>query len=332
MIFLSHLKMKHSVMVTMIFLLLFVVSQVVGLYLVNLSLKEISVQNGEVKMDFTQTVVGDRPETTGWGSIAYIIIGVTIGTILLIFLAKKKSINIWKTWFLFAVWLAISIALGVMLGSVSPWIPWILALVLAIWKIYYQNVFIQNITEVLMYAGIAVLLVPILYEPSLGAIPVIALLLLFSVYDAYAVWKSKHMVKMAKFTTDANVFPGLMLSYTQDRHKKTKIHSKLKHGKLQGTKGSAKHTVTKKTGVLGGGDVIFPMLFAGVIMLDLLTKYFDSGITKFQAFSYVMIIVLGATLSLLFLFTYGKKDKFYPAMPFITTGCLLGYVVMLLVI
>lgn len=332
MIFLFHLKMKHSVMVTIIFLTLFLVSQVVGLYLVNLSLEDITMNNGTVQMDFSDTIVGDRPETSGWGSLIYIVVGVALGTVLLIFLARKKKVNIWKTWFLFAVWLSISIALGVILGDITPWIAWGLALILALWKIYYQNMFIQNITEVLMYSGIAVLLVPIMYEPTWGVIPVFVLLILFSLYDAYAVWKSKHMVKMAEFTTDANVFPGLLISYSVDKKKGTKLHSKLNTGKLQGSKGTDKPSSSKKTGVLGGGDVIFPMLFAGVIMLDLLSKGFESGITKFQAFGYVMIIVVGAALALLGLFTFGKKDRFYPAMPFITAGCIVGYVVMLLVI
>ncbi len=45
-----------------------------------------------------------------------------------------------------------------------------------------------------MYTGIAILFVPIL-----NVFWMIILLIVISIYDAYAVWKSKHMVKMANF-------------------------------------------------------------------------------------------------------------------------------------
>ena len=43
-----------------------------------------------------------------------------------------------------------------------------------------------------------------------------------------------------------------------------------------------------------------------------------------------LIITLFTTIALLLLFLLSKKDRFYPAMPFLSAGCLLGYGVMLL--
>ena len=69
--------------------------------------------------------------------------------------------------------------------------------------------------------------------------------------------------------------------------------------------------------ILGGGDIGFPLLFAGVAM---------------KVFGFKALIVSGfATLSLLFLFWMSEKKKFYPAMPFLTAGCFLGYAVLNLV-
>ena len=60
--------------------------------------------------------------------------------------------------------------------------------------------------------------------------------------------------------------------------------------------------------LLGGGDVVFPMILSGVLLhsIGLLPAIFTS---------------IGATLGLASLFYYSEKGKFYPAMPFITAGC-----------
>ena len=60
--------------------------------------------------------------------------------------------------------------------------------------------------------------------------------------------------------------------------------------------------------ILGGGDVIFPIILAGVVFNTL-------GLLQ------ALIISIGATLALAFLFYISKKGKFYPAMPFISVGC-----------
>ena len=68
--------------------------------------------------------------------------------------------------------------------------------------------------------------------------------------------------------------------------------------------------------ILGGGDVVFPIIMAGIVMRAL-------------GFYQALTISICATLALLFLFMSARKSKIkaYPAMPFITTGCLLGLAV-----
>ena len=63
--------------------------------------------------------------------------------------------------------------------------------------------------------------------------------------------------------------------------------------------------------ILGGGDVIFPIIAAGVMLKTL-------GIWA------ALLVILGAVLGLGYLFFFAKKKKFYPAMPFITAGIFLG--------
>ena len=65
----------------------------------------------------------------------------------------------------------------------------------------------------------------------------------------------------------------------------------------------------------------FPLLFAAIVMIQLNLS-----------FLYALIIPAVTAVALFILLTYGKKDTFYPAMPFLTGGCLLGYLILILII
>ncbi len=124
-----------------------------------------------------------------------------------------------------------------------------------------------------------------------------------------AVWKSKHMIKLAKFQQKSKLFAGLLLQYGG---KKTKS---------KGVKTKAKNAI------LGGGDIAFPLLFSATVMEDLILK----GLPKNIAFVQTSIITLFVAIALTILLLKSQKDKFYPAMPFISIGCILGYIILLLV-
>ena len=70
--------------------------------------------------------------------------------------------------------------------------------------------------------------------------------------------------------------------------------------------------------ILGGGDVVFPIITAGVVMNAL-------------GFIPALMVVIGATIALSLLFLYSTKGKFYPAMPFITAGLFVGIAVAYLI-
>ena len=134
------------------------------------------------------------------------------------------------------------------------------------------------------------------------------------------------MVKMAKFQTESNVFAGLMLRYkSKEPSKKLSELPKLKGKSLRKLQ-SYKVASKPKTAILGGGDVAFPLIFIGVVMEGLLVK----GLTASSAFLQSSIIIVTTTVALLLLFIFAKKGKFYPAMPFLTAGCLVGWLITLL--
>jgi presenilin-like A22 family membrane protease len=166
------------------------------------------------------------------------------------------------------------------------------------------NIDIHNITEILMYGGLAALLVPVL-----NLFSVAALLIFISAYDAYAVWKSKHMVKMAEFQKTSNLFAGFSFPYKTV--KKQGGISKAKIGLPNKVK-SVDSGESSNTAILGGGDIAFPMLFAGVVMKT-------TG-----SYLYPLIVVIVTSGALFALFARAEKGKFYPAMPFLSMGCFLG--------
>ena len=72
-----------------------------------------------------------------------------------------------------------------------------------------------------------------------------------------------------------------------------------------------KVSVGETSAVLGGGDIAFPLILAGVILRD----YSLLG---------AILVIYGSIIGLVSLILLGEENKFYPAMPFITAGSLLG--------
>jgi presenilin-like A22 family membrane protease len=281
--------------------LLFFFTQFIGLEILY---RDISIKigpGGEKEVVHGETVLGPRPEIFGWESFVWMLSGIAISTVLILIIVWLKKVLWWKGLFFISIFLTISLALGVFLKTEYAFI---LAFIIAVLKLYKPNLFIHNIAQILMYGGIAVLLVP-LFDVTW----IIALLLVISLYDIYAVFKSKHMVKMALFQTKSNLFAGITVPL-----KKAK--------KIKGKK------IKLREAIIGGGDVAFPLLFAGVIMENLMKL---GTIGKEIAFLEVLIIPIIVSLTLLVLLIKGEEGKFYPGMPFITAGCLIAYAIILLV-
>lgn len=333
--------MKHTRKVLFAFISLFLLSQILGLFLLSLSVANVTTNDsGNIQVIYANTSIGERPQVEGYNSLIYIAIGVIVGTLLLLLIAKYNKVKFWKVWFFIAAWMTISISLGVIFGEKLYFLGWALGAALAAAKIMYPNPILHNLTELLMYAGIGLFLIPILSIPI-----AIILLVVVSIYDAYAVWKSKHMVTLAEFTKKSNLFPGLAISYVEEKdrtrilssipktaHAKTaqassdKAQKTSKEEHIANAPSQKKRGTSARIGVLGGGDVIFPMLFAGTVF----TKMISLGHDVPSSLGVSLIISLGAAAAITLLFVYGKKDRYYPAMPFITAGCLLGYLIALL--
>jgi len=300
--------MKHTVPVTAFLVVIFICAQIVGLMIINeyIDIKE-SSETGKTVVNqeaYDRTGISPPPVRNESLSWIYIIGAVIVGTVLVLLIVKFKTRRLWKLWFFMSVFITLYVAFAPFIAKVlndnlSRNVTLVVAVGLALYKIFRPNILVHNLTEIFIYGGLAALIVPIINMTS-----AFALLIAISIYDMYAVWKSKHMVTMAKFQAESKIFAGLMLQYKPGG----KIQFESKPGKAKsGAKGEA------KSAILGGGDIAFPLLFSGVVLKTT------------ASFINPLIITLFAAGALFGLLVYGKSNRFYPAMPFISAGCFLGF-------
>ena len=307
--------MKHTLKITLILVSIFFITQIFGIFTVSQNIEVKKDASGAVIIEHKETIVGEPLKSeSGYQSVGIITAAIIIGTLILLLFIRLKTNILWKYWYLAAVIMTMAITFGVYINLFRSGLNYIIALMLAIilawYKIYKKNVIIHNITEIFIYTGIAVLFVR-MFEGWLWA--AFLILIIISLYDIFAVRMSKHMIKIAEYQTKNKIFAGLSIPY-----KLPAIAKDLK------TKEKKKGI---KTAVLGGGDIAFPLIFSGSVMSNLIINH---GIEKTLAAALTSIISVTATLALLCLLIKAKKDKFYPAMPYITAGCVVGYLIVLL--
>lgn len=121
--------------------------------------------------------------------------------------------------------------------------------------------------------------------------PWTAVILLFFVgcYDAYAVWGLETMQSMAMELASSGFLPGIAVP--------KKTEDKASDGQM-------------KIGValLGGGDVLFVSMVGAVFWIA----------------GYGLLPLVGMFSAITWLFFFSKPNKFYPAIPYIFAGLLLG--------
>ena len=133
---------------------------------------------------------------------------------------------------------------------------------------------------IFVYGGFAAIFAPLVTITSASI-----LLILISLYDMYAVWKSKHMISMARYQSKQKTFAGIVYPY--------------------------KFKKSERLAVLGGGDIGFTLIFSGVLLLQ-------------HSLVAALIASVAAAIALGFLFWFADETKYYPAMPFLAAGCFIA--------
>lgn len=314
---------------------IFLLAQFVGLVTVNKHIEVGTNEDGTTEIIHKDTILGPQPEVEDKNlSFIPIMIMILVGTGILFILIRFSLGNVWKYWFMFSVWITVAIALGVYIPS--KWIAITLGLILALLKVFKKNIITHNISEIFIYTGITIIILPLL-----NLVSAFGLLVLISIYDMIAVWKSKHMIKLAKFQTNSKLFAGISIPYDREGNsriqlkemenigKSKKATSVKTAAKIKKSSTSEDTSDTGKSAILGGGDIAFPLMFGAAVMEYLIL---NEGLSKGLALSYTITIPILAGASLLGLLLLAKKGKFYPAMPFISAGCFLGYGIIALLI
>lgn len=286
--------MKHSLSITLILLGIFLLAQFIGLGILYQYIDPVkSQETGETK--FKDLPIGERPPVDERTSFIPVIIAILLGTGVMLLLIKFNLALVSKLWFLTAVIISLSTAWA---AFIPVEIAFVGALIFAVWKIFKPNVWVHNFTELFIYGGLAAI-----FAPLFNLFSISVLLILIAGYDAYAVWKSKHMITLAKSQTEAKVFAGLLIPYALGKRAKAtpKIQTSLPKIKV-------------RTAILGGGDIGFPLIFAGVVLKEW-------GLWQ------SLVIPFFALAGLALLLYYAEAKKFYPAMPFIGAGCFVGLAV-----
>jgi presenilin-like A22 family membrane protease len=306
---------KENIKVAVILIGMFFITQLLGLFIVNFYMNDgVSLPYG-----FEEPKDVYKADTSG---VQYSFLGSFLPSLIIVLfiffiLMRIKSAIFIRGWFFIVITLALGITISVLtlfLGIEKivygiPLIASIIAITLAYFKILKRNILVHNLTELMVYPGIAAIFVAMLNLTT-----TIILLVIISIYDIWAVWHSKVMVKMAKFQINkVGVFSGFFLPYASK-----KMKDKIEFLKMKYKNSKIPESVVKKQkikvglAILGGGDVIFPIIAAGVFF------------KTFHSLPATLWVTAGATLALLYLFVFGEKKKFYPAMPYLTTGIFAG--------
>ena len=296
--------MKHKLKITFLLLFLFILIQLIGLFVVSY------YKTHELPYGFSMNTT--HYQSNNLDFVYSIIFGIILVVLTFLFLKKFKLNFFLKLWFFFVVGISIAISLNSILFKIPYFklISLVIAFALTFFKIYKRNILVHNFTELLVYPGIAVIFIPFL-----NLFTLLILLVLISLYDMWAVWHSGIRQKMAKYQIDElKIFPGFFIPYIS---KKIKIKiKKLKKSKLKNKK------IKVRMAVLGGGDIVFSIISAGVVYVTTSVKL-PFGLLPFNGGLVASLFVIaGTTLGLSYLLFFGKEKKFYPAMPFISLGIL----------
>jgi presenilin-like A22 family membrane protease len=266
-----------------------VITQLIVLFLVTQALG-LAVGATFIQEEISTTIVNDNPEdpVNAVGLIVYIL--VLTGALLLVITIVKTDL-VFKIMEALAVFATSFIVFGSFLNNISIVLALSLAFIVArmIWR---EHLLLRNVAAIISSAAVGALI-----GVSLGIIPILIFMVLLSVYDFIAVFKTKHMVTLAKSMTQSNV------SFTYAIPTKKHVYQ------------------------LGTGDMVVPLAFAASVLHSTPSTY--EGLLVFAP---AIVVLIASLMGLIITLDYAsqKKGRALPALPLqallmlITYGILLG--------
>jgi presenilin-like A22 family membrane protease len=254
----------------------------------------------------------ENPESL-WNPIVYIVLIVIYAAVVLLIIKFRLR------WLLkgiialavFATLIYVLFGIGALLfpsgdAGILAGVAFLIAIVLTALMLVYPEWYVVDIIGILTAAGAAAL-----FGISLAILPTLLLLVALIAYDYIAVYKTKHMLKLAEGVTDLNlpiifVLP-MKLNYSYI-HKKVPI-KELKPGE-------------RETFIMGLGDAVMPTILA-VSANAFIVAPVIAGFVNIPALG----TVVGTMISHAVLMYYVLKGKPLAGLPFLCTGAIIGFAV-----
>ena len=233
------------------------------------------------------------PEISFWKFLTAFLLVTLFIFLLTRFLKFKKEKGI-----IFKIIFILAVAFGGLL-FLETWLPQPTSLIIIVALIYWwwekPLILNQDILIILGIAGVGSAL-----GLALQPLQVVALLIIFSIYDYIAVYKTKHMIKMAKEMIEQRAILALVIppSFAGFQASLEEIRP---GGKFL---------------ILGGGDIVFPLLFSASLIP---TEVLNSIIVAFFS-----LIGLFAGF---YIFIKQKIRQLIPALPPISLFSIIGFLI-----
>jgi presenilin-like A22 family membrane protease len=170
-------------------------------------------------------------------------------------------------------------------------------------KFFWQDV--KNVTAIISSGGVAAI-----FGFSLGFLPTVCFIILLSIYDYVAVFKTKHMIEMARELSTRQLSFAVTAKELPARKAKEKTEAYVERAMREGERLD-----------LGTGDLSVPaMISVSAYSLG------PNGLV------YSFAVAVGSTLALYFLLKFVSKQRvFLPALPPICLGGMLGLLIVKLI-
>jgi presenilin-like A22 family membrane protease len=233
---------------------------------------------------------------------ALLFIGYFFLATLIIFLVSKSDkyekgkILFFKSVFLISVALGSLITFSIFFSDLTSF--FLVTILILTWK-SYPLIILHNFLISFSIAGIGAVV-----GTMFSVFEIVVLLVVFSVYDFVAVYKTKHMVKMATEMIKTKAIMGLIVPI----YYKDLVNDLGKEDK-------------SRFMILGGGDLSFPLFLVSAVTLAYGVK---------EALFLTAFACLGLFASF-FLFMSQEKKRAIPALPPIAFFLLIGYLLVYLI-
>src|SRR3989344_486469 len=137
--------MKHNLKITLLLLSLFLIANLIGLYVVDKFITKLPYNI-------------ERPEVNKEVSFLPMFVSILIVTVVFLLLIRFKAKLLWRLWFFLSILFTLSVSLS---AFINQTLAFFVALILAFFKVIYRNLYVHNLTELFIYGGLAAIFVPL---------------------------------------------------------------------------------------------------------------------------------------------------------------------------